>query len=110
MLIHFNKKGAFEHEEIQQKRNRRDLVQIVADEAHLSKKDARAALDICFGEIEKALLEGQEVNITNFGVFTPKTRQSRDGTHPKQHTRIKIAESRSVSFRLSKALKGKLNA
>lgn len=90
--------------------NRRDLVQTVADEAHLSKKDARAALDICFGEIEKALLQGQEVNITNFGVFTPKTRQSRDGTHPKQHTRIKIAESRSVSFRLSKALKGKLNA
>ena len=90
--------------------NRRDLVQIVADEAHLSKKDARAALDICFGEIEKALLEGQEVNITNFGVFTPKTRLSRNGTKPKQHARNKIAESRSVSFRLSKALKGKLNA
>ena len=72
-------------------------------------EDARNALDLCFDLIEKALLEGQEVNITNFGVFTPKTRQSRDGTHPKQHTRIKIAESRSVTFRLSKALKGKLN-
>lgn len=89
--------------------NRKDLVQIVADEGHLSKKEARATIDLTFGLIQKALLEGQEVNITNFGVFTPKTRQSRDGTHPKQHTRIKIAESRSVTFRLSKQLKGKLN-
>ena len=89
--------------------NRRDLVQIVADEAHLSKKDARAALDICFGEIEKALLEGQEVNITNFGVFTPKVRQEREGTDPKKHTRIKIESKRSVSFRLAKSLKAKLN-
>ena len=91
------------------KLNKRDLVQIIADEGHLSKKDARVALDLCFDLMEKALLDGQEVNITNFGVFTPKTRQSRDGTHPKKHTRITIKETRSVSFRLSKALKAKLN-
>ena len=101
----FHQRGLF----IVKKFNKRDLVQIVADEGHLSKKDARVALDLCFDLIEKALLDGQEVNITNFGVFTPKTRHSRDGTHPKQHTRITIAESRSVSFRLSKALKEKLN-
>ena len=92
-----------------QKINRKDLVEVVAEEGHLSKKDSRVAIDLVFGLIEKSILEGQEVNVTNFGVFTPKTRQSRDGTHPKQHTRIKIAESRSVTFRLSKALKGKLN-
>ena len=91
------------------KLNKRDMVQIIAEEGHLSKKDARAALDICFDLMEKALLDGQEVNITNFGVFIPKTRQSRDGPHPKKHTRIRIKETRSVSFRLSKALKEKLN-
>ena len=89
--------------------NKRHLVKLVAYQGHISKKDARLALDLCFDLIEKALLEGQEVNITNFGVFTPKKRQSRDGTHPKKHTRITIAESRSVSFRLSKALKAELN-
>ena len=89
--------------------NKRDLVQVVADEGHLSKRDSRVAVDLVFGLIEESLLKGQEVNVTNFGVFTPKTRQSRDGTHPKKHTRITIKETRSVSFRLSKALKGKLN-
>ncbi len=89
--------------------NKRDLVEAVAERAHLSKKEAREALDVCFDLIEESLLKGEEVNITNFGVFTPKTRASRDGTHPKEHTRIRISESKSISFRVSKFLKAKLN-
>ena len=92
-----------------QKLNRKDLVEIVSEEAHLSKKDARAAIDLIFDNIEQALLEGQEVNITNFGVFTPKKRQQRDGTDPKTHQRITIQETNSVVFRPCKYLKGKLN-
>ncbi len=82
---------------------------MVAEKAHLSKKDSRDAIETAFEFIEEALLKGEEVNITNFGVFTPKVRASRDGTHPKKHTRIKIEESHSVTFRLSKSLKEKLN-
>ena len=91
------------------KLNRVDLVEIVSEEGHFSKREARDAIDIIFGYIENALLEGQEVNITNFGVFTPKTRQAREDTDPKKHTRITIKEKRSVSFRLSKSLKAKIN-
>ena len=92
-----------------QKLNRKDLVEIVSEEANLSKKDARNAIDLVFDNIERALLEGQEVNITNFGVFTPKKRQKRDGTDPKTHQRITIKETNSVVFRPCKYLKGKLN-
>lgn len=91
------------------KLNRKDLVEIVSEEAHLSKKDARAAIDLIFDNIESALLEGQEVNITNFGVFTPKKRQERLGTDPKTHKHITIKETNSVVFRPCKYLKGKLN-
>lgn len=89
--------------------NRQDLVDAICEEAHLSKKDARAAIDVAFGKIEEALLNDQEVNIANFGVFVPKVRQSRDGTHPKSHDRIIIKETRTISFRLSKSLKEKMN-
>ena len=91
------------------KLNRKDLVEIVSEEGHLSKKDARNAIDIIFDHIEEAILSGQEVNITNFGVFTPKKRQQRDGTDPKTHQRITIKETNSVVFRPCKYLKGKLN-
>lgn len=92
-----------------EKVNRQDLVDAICEEAHLSKKDARKAIDVAFAKIEEAVLAGQDVNIANFGVFVPRTRQSRDGTHPKSHNRIVIKETKTISFRVSKALKDKLN-
>ena len=89
--------------------NKKDLVEVVAEEGHFSKKDSRVAVDLIFDLIEKSLLNGQEVNISNFGVFVPKTKQSRDGTDPKTHERIIIKQKRTVTFRPSKELKGKLN-
>ena len=89
--------------------NKKDLVEVVAEEGHFSKKDSRVAVDLIFDLIEKSLLNGQEVNISNFGVFVPKTKQSRDGTDPKTHERIVIKQKRTVTFRTSKELKGKLN-
>ena len=89
--------------------NKSDLIELVAERAHLSKKDARAAVDSCFDAIVEAILNGNEVNVTNFGVFEPKIRKSREGTHPKKHTPLTIEEAHSVSFRLAKELKAKLN-
>ena len=89
--------------------NKSDLVDLVAEQAHLSKKDARAALDSCFGLIIEALLRGEEVNITNFGVFEPKVRKTRKGTHPKKHTPLTIKEANTIAFRVAKELKGKIN-
>ena len=89
--------------------NRKNLVEIVAEGAHLSKKDARKAIDLVFNHIRQSVLSGQEVNITNFGVFTPKKRQQRDGTDPKTHQRITIKETNSVTFRPCKLLKDELN-
>lgn len=92
-----------------QKLNKRDLIEQVAEKAHISKKDAESAIEAAFDLIEKALLEKREVSITNFGTFSPKTRKKRDGTDPKKHTRITIKESRTVSFKLSKSFKAKVN-
>ena len=89
--------------------NRKDIVEVVAEEGHLSKKDSRVAVDLVFDLIEKSIMNGQEVNVTNFGVFAPVQKQSRDGTDPKSHKRIRIKEKKTVSFRPSKQLKEKLN-
>ena len=91
------------------KLNKSDLVEMVAEKAHLSKRDARLAIDTCCDLIIEALLRGEEVNITNFGVFQPKVRKSRAGTHPKKHTPLTIEETKSISFRVAKDLKEKIN-
>jgi nucleoid DNA-binding protein len=91
------------------KLNKRDLMEIVAEKGHLSKRDAKVAVTIAFDEILKALLNGTEVNISNFGAFEVKKRREREGTHPKNHTPLTIEGKNVVSFRASKSLKEKIN-
>lgn len=92
-----------------EKINKKDLIDLVAEEAFLTKKDAKAALDVCFEQISNFLLAGYEINISNFGTFTPKKNPTRKGTHPKNHSIIEIKETNKVSFKISKNLKEKLN-
>lgn len=91
------------------KLNKNELIEMVAEKAKVSKRDAREAIECALDLIEQALIEGKEVNLTNFGVFEPKVRQGRVGTHPKEHTKIAIEETKTISFRVSKSLKARLN-
>lgn len=89
--------------------NKRDLVEAVAEKAHLSKRDARNAVDVFCDELVKNLGKGVEVNISNFGAFEVKERKSREGTHPKKHTPLLIEGKKVISFRTAKSLKEQLN-
>ena len=91
------------------KLNKNELIEMVSEKARLSKRDAREAIDCALELITEALLNGQEVNLTNFGVFEPKTREGRVGTHPKNHALINIEPSTTITFRVSKSLKDQLN-
>lgn len=89
--------------------NRKDIIDEVSERAHISKKDSENAIREFIEVIQEALLEGKEVNITNFGTFSPMIKKSRDGTDPKSHQRITIKETKTVSFKLAKQLKEEFN-
>ena len=89
--------------------NRKDIIDEVSERAHISKKDSENAIREFVEVIQEALLEGKEVNITNFGTFSPMIKKSRDGTDPKSHQRITIKETKTVSFKLAKQLKEEFN-
>ena len=89
--------------------NKLDLIEIVAEEAHLSKKDAAAAIAVTFDAIKNNLLNNTEVSVSTFGSFVPITKQSRKGTDPSSHKQITIASKKSVSFKPSRIFKEELN-
>jgi nucleoid DNA-binding protein len=91
------------------KLNKNEIIEMVAEEAHLSKVDAKAAVDTTFDLVMEALLKGESVNIKNFCVFEPKTKAGRKGTHPKKHTEIQIKPKKTVILHLAKEYKAKLN-
>ena len=91
------------------KLNKNEIIELVAERAHLSKLDAKAAVDATFEFISDALIRGESVNIKNFCVFEPKTKAGRKGTHPKKHTELKIEPKKTVTVHLAKEFKAKLN-
>ncbi len=82
-----------------------DLIALVAESATITKKDATKAVDAIFDGIGEALKKGEKVQLVGFGTFSVKERAERDGLNPRTMEPIKIAASKTPSFKAGKALK-----
>ena len=89
--------------------NKTDLVNVVAAEANLSKKDSEAAVNAVVAAISNALKNGNKVQLIGFGTFEVKDVAAREGRNPKTGEVIKIAASKKPSFTASKVLKDQVN-
>lgn len=82
-----------------------DLVDTVANEGELSKRQAAHIVDLIFDEIKNALKKGERVALTPFGNFVVRSRKAREGRNPKTGERIKIAARKVPAFVAGKSLK-----
>lgn len=89
--------------------NKAALIDRIAAEAKVSKKQATDMLeklvDIIIGELKV----GNEVTITGFGTFMAKSRHARGGVNPQKPTeRIQIPQVTVAKFKTGKTLKDAL--
>ena len=89
--------------------NKTDLINVVASEANLSKKDAEASVNATLAAIANALKNGDKVQLIGFGTFEVKDVAEREGRNPQTGESIKIPASKKPSFSASKALKDSVN-
>ena len=89
--------------------NKTDLINVVAEEAKVSKKDTEAVIAATFNAIAEALKSGDKVQLIGFGTFEVKDVASREGRNPKTGETIEIAACKKPSFSASKALKDAVN-
>lgn len=82
-----------------------DLVDAVADEAELSKRQAGQIVEFILNEIKTALKNGDRVALTPFGSFVVRSRKAREGRNPKTGEKIKIAARKVPAFVAGSALK-----
>ena len=89
--------------------NKSDLVDALANNTGMTKADAARAVDALFapdsGIIADSLKNGTRVQITGFGTFEAKERKARTGRNPRTGQTIKIAATKTPSFRAGKGLK-----
>ena len=83
-----------------------ELIDAMAEEAGITKKEAGAAMDALLGGITKALKKkGGKVTLVGFGTFSKVRRKARKGRNPATGEEIKIPAKTVVKFRLQKACK-----
>lgn len=84
---------------------KKDLIDRVASDAGLTKKQAGAALDSVLEAITGALKKGDSVLLTGFGKFEVRTRAARTGINPKTLAKIQLPATKVPAFKPGKALK-----
>jgi len=89
--------------------NKVELVDAMAKEAGLTKKDSEAALKAFTGIVSKELAKGGSVQLIGFGTFDVSERKERKGQNPKTGEKITIKACKAPKFKAGKALKDLCN-
>ena len=82
-----------------------EIVDSVATESELTKRQATEIVDLILDEITSALQKGDDVALTPFGRFKVRNRKAREGRNPKTGAKIKIPARKVPAFVAGKALK-----
>jgi DNA-binding protein HU-beta len=83
-----------------------ELVEIMAEDAGISKVAAAAALDSFVSNVTKALKKKEgKVTLVGFGTFQKVRRKARVGRNPQTGEEIKIKAANVVKFKPGKKLK-----
>ena len=89
--------------------NKTELINVIAAETKVSKKDAEAVIASAINAITEALKTGDKVQLIGFGTFEVKDVAAREGRNPKTLEVISIPACKKPSFSASKALKDAVN-
>lgn len=85
--------------------NKSDLINLVAEKAELSKKDAGNAVDAVFASIQDLLSKGEKVQLIGFGNFEVRERAGRMGRNPQTGKEVEIKATKVPAFKAGKTLK-----
>ena len=89
--------------------NKSELIAAAAERSGLTKKDAEKALNAAIDAITAALVAGDKVQVSGFGIFEVKAREARVGRNPRTGEAMEIAASKVPGFKASKTLKDALD-
>jgi integration host factor subunit beta len=86
-----------------------DLVEQVAKETDMTKKDAEQLVEVVFESIIGALNKGDKIELRGFGSFRVRERDARKGRNPKTGAAVSIPAKRVAYFKPGKELKDIVN-
>ena len=85
--------------------NKRELIETVASNAQITKKEADAVVNAPLDAIIDGLAKEGKVIIPGFGSFEVRNKTAREGRNPRTGEKVKIAAKRAPAFKPGKAMK-----
>ncbi len=90
--------------------NKSELIAKVATDTRLTRGEAEEVVDATIENIVKALMDGDDVRLMGFGVFTVTRREAGKARNPKTGKIIKLPASNRPRFKPGKQLKEAVNS
>jgi DNA-binding protein HU-beta len=88
--------------------NKAELVNAMATETGLTKKDVESVLNSFVNVVSGELAKKEKIQLVGFGTFETRERSARTGRNPQTGEELKIAASVVPAFKAGKALKDKV--
>ena len=85
--------------------NKAELVEEVAAEIGLTKKEVNNAVDAMTSAITDSLARGEKVTLVGFGTFLVQKRKARQGVNPQTGSRISIPAKDVPKFKPGSSLR-----
>ena len=82
-----------------------ELVEALAEEAELSKRQVGDIVELLLEEITSALRKGEKVQLIPFGSFIVRARKKREGRNPKTGAKLIIPARKVPAFQAGKGLR-----
>ncbi len=89
--------------------NKSQLIEALAKEESLPIKKAEEVVNTVFGDMEKALINGERVEIRGFGSFKVKQYEGYKGRNPKTGEMITVGRKKLPFFKVGKDLKERVD-
>lgn len=86
-----------------------DIINAIAEEAGITKKEATAAFDAFVGYIGESCGRGERCAVPGLGSFSVSERKARQGRNPRTNEPMTIPASKNVRFKAGKDLRTSLN-
>jgi len=84
---------------------KRELIDLVARKAHLTKRAANEAVEVFLSEVGRVLSKGEKVVLSGFGTFRVISMKGKTVKIPKTEKMVTIKAHRSPRFTPGKKLK-----
>ncbi len=90
--------------------NQQELIAAVATQLETTKVQAKVIIETVFGVIVDEVVAGNEVRVSNVGVFSSADTAAREGRNPQTGEPLSIPASKKPTFKYSSVVKDKVKA